>query len=278
MTDTSQPVPDPLEAWREAAGRGAPPSGDGEAPAAAHRPTRLFAAAAVTVAIALFLAAGAVRTPRPPAAAPVAPSAAVLPSPTTGAPASAPTEPPVPLGPDNSVAAADSAAAVLAVRTSAPPDTYVDTAIADGATGTGEVTVVTVRALVLHRSGRGWGAGRAARFAVPIGRRDGQAVALAAPWRLAAAPAATAAPRWTAVDDAGLSRAAARAADGQGYAVDEPIRLRRASDVPGVLAANFRGVAPGDTAARRHELWLDDGATTVLGARQEAAALPVPTP
>lgn len=278
MTDTSQPAPDPLRAWREAAGRGAAPSGDGGAPeVASRRPTRLLAAAAVTTAIALFLLTGAARQRPAPAGVPAAtaPLATSLP---TSAP-SATSEPPAPSPVSAAVPSATAAAAVLAVRASAPDDIYVDTAVVDGGRAHGEITVVTVRALVLPRTGDDWGEARHARYAVAVGSTDGRVGVLSGPWRVAAVESPAAERRWADVADAALLRSVTDAVRQQGYSISGPVQTRRAPSLAGVVAAVFRGVADGESAPRRHEVWLDETGTSVLGGEPAPPPdLPVPQP
>src|SRR5687768_1427372 len=128
MSDAPADRPDPLRAWLEATGGDQlprpPESGDGRGEDGPSR--RLMAASAVVCAVAVVLAVAA-RTQNAGGQTPgVAPSV-----PTAGATASAPAAPaPAPLL-DGRALPGDSAvtaAALLAVRTGAGDDAYVDTA------------------------------------------------------------------------------------------------------------------------------------------------------
>jgi hypothetical protein len=115
------------------------------------------------------------------------------------APASAPlTEPLLPDGsaagrpvPDPGDDSDLRAAAAVAVRNGLSGSTgagdgvrYVDLALGESVSWTGQDTaVVTVVAVVLDGSGGRWQEARTARYAVPLQRRDGRAVALAPPGR-----------------------------------------------------------------------------------------------
>ena len=284
MTDTSQPPPDPLRAWREAAGRGEAAAGDAGAPAAPdRRPTRLLVAAAGAVALAAFLAFGAAKTPL---AAPAGPAVPAAPAP---APAPALTAPPTTGTPATGSARASAtippavgAAAVLAVRMAAPDDLYVDTAVAEAATLLHDTAVVRVAAVVLRREAGQWGKPQRAAYAVPVGMHSDQPTALASPWHVVADSVAPRTARWARVEDPRLATAAMQALEQQGYVLSGPVQLRRDPSIQDVLSASFRGRAPASTTPHRHDVWLNSTGAAVLGAGGTAAAgapeLPVPLP
>ena len=277
MSDAPADRPDPLRAWLEATGgdqsQRPPESGDGGGEVGPSR--RLMAATAVVCATAVVLAV-AVRAKdaggQTPDVAPPAPTVSATPAPATPATATAQLEGQglAPAG-DPAVAAA----ALLAVRTGAGEDVYVDTAAVEATADRGGVTVVTVRALILRRLGGGWSRPQTVRFAVPVSTAGGETNALAAPWRLPSPDAAPQGPAWAAVEDAGLARKAAAAIAAAGYSSPAGASVRRAADLTGVLAVSVRAVAPGDTDVRSHELWLTEDAGAVLG-MPAVTDIPVP--
>ena len=168
---------------------------------------------------------------------------------------------------------ATTAAAVIAVRAAGTHDLYVDTAVVDDVTSMDGVTLVGIRAVVVPRVAGEWGAPATVRYAVPVGMVGGAATALADPWRLPAPTASAGEQDSEAVRDGGLERAAADSLAAAGYTRLADLRLSRPSAVPGLLTAEFRAVAPGDTAPRPAGVWLTGDALQVLG-----APAPLPTP
>ena len=272
MTDTSQPLPDPLRAWREATGGDAAASGDAdrnEGPE--RRPTRLFVLAGGVCALTLLLALAATR-----AAPSEVVAAAPLPTPVTAA-STAPLTAPPPVVPtaEAPVPPAAAASAVLAVRADAADGTYVDTAVVDGAVLTSGTLVVTVRALLLHRVGRGWDSGSTVRYAVPVDPSDGSVLAPA--WQLAAEQPKRSRLAWAPAREAALAAAAAATLRDAGYRLEGDPAVRRSPDVQGVISVSVEAIGPADDVARRHEVWLTADASAVLGADGPAATtLPVP--
>lgn len=274
MSDAPADRPDPLRAWLEATGgdqtQRPPDTGDGRREDGPSR--RLTAATAVVCATAVVLAV-AVRAKDAGGQTP-----AVSPAPPTVSATMAATPAPAAPAVDHDVVSADpavAAAALLAVRTGAGDDVYVDTAAVESLHDVGATAVVIVRALILRRVRGGWSRPRTVRFAVPVGSAEGDAVALAAPWRLPSSVSAPPRPAWEAVDDADMTRSATQAVAAAGYSGVAHVRVRRAAEHPGVVAVALRGVAPGDDAARDHELWLTEGAGTVLG-MPAVTDIPVP--
>lgn len=265
MTDVFDSAADPLRAWREAAGGTA--STDEAGAATRRRPNRLLLAAGFACAAAVTLAAtSAARVaPTTPASAPV-PVGPITPS--AYPPASTASGAVAP--PD-----AAAAAAVIAVRAAAPKSHYVDTAAAETVTETHGVTLVTVRAFVLYRRGRGWDAGRVARYAVPLDA-GADPVVLAAPWRLPDPRTVAADGQWKPAPQPDLVAAAERSLGVAGYRVAGDVEVR--VDGSGRLAAVFVGGAPGEAHDREHTVWLTSDAAAVLGAPEPAADLPVPRP
>ncbi|MPZ73207.1 MAG: hypothetical protein GEU74_08245 [Nitriliruptorales bacterium] len=271
--------PDPLQAWLEAAGgaSAADPDSARPSPDARPRPSRrLLGATAVVCTLAAALAAwspalrsvpqvGSERQGsdsaegRPPATASAAPN------------------PGVPPAPDGDAALPDDlptlAAAVIAVRLAGAPDRYVDTAVAEAVVGAQGVSIVTVRAVVLERNGNRWGEPHLARFAVAVRGQPDAPKVLARPWRLPVEDASQS-PSWEPVAE--LDAAAVTALEASGYREPLQIAVRRSRDLPDVLSVLLRGVAPGESSPRRHEVWLSRDATQVLGAAEATAGIPVP--
>lgn len=177
------------------------------------------------------------------------------------------------------------AAAALAVRLSVTsaeaddaggPRRYVDLAVADGVHRAGDVTVVTVAAVVLEGSGERWHTSRPARFAVPLRVVDGQAIAVGEPWPLAPAATAAEALRWepAGTDTEGVTRAleAAGYTEVEGLEVDGlEVDARAASEADRLplLRARVQARGPGESAPRDHEVWLRaEPEPAVLGAER----------
>lgn len=280
MSDAPADGPDPLRAWLEAT-RGE----HGDTPEfrtqAQDRPAtgpsrRLLVATAVVCATAVVLGGAAVRrgdgAPSPSGTPPAAPSPAIAGLPTA---APAPTATPGLTAPaphpgngspaPASIDAALAAAAVVAVRTGAADDLYVDTAAAESATPAGSATLITVRTVLLRRVQGGWSGPEFARFAVPVARFDGTAVALATPWRLLADDPQAPGYSWRVFRDRDAQQRATSALTAAGYTSPTRLRLRYSQEVPEVLAARVRAVAPGDEEVAEHELWLTRDGAAVLG-------------
>lgn len=264
MSDAPGDRPDPLRAWLEATGgdqtQRPPVTGDGRREDGPSR--RLTAATAVVCATAVVLAV-AVRVKDAGGHTPD-----VSPAPPTVSATMGATPAPAAPAQDHDLVSNDpavEAAALLAVRTGAGDDVYVDTAAVESLGGVGATTVVTVRALMLRRVRGGWSPPQTVRFAVPVGSSGSEQVALAAPWRLPSPVPTAPRPAWEPVDDADMTQSATQAVGAAGYSGVADVRVRRAREHPGVLAVALRAVAPGDDAARDHELWLTEDAGAVLG-------------
>ena len=258
-------------------------------------PRRLTALAAGACVAAITLAVvttggnpavpgGAAATPVPAASVPAASlPAASVPAPAVSAPApavsaaaaavSAPTGPPPTatpaaaalLGAEAPAGPAAAAAAVLAVRITSGPSLYVDTAVADGVTSVAGITIVGVRALVLHRAGDRWTRPTLMRYAVPVGVRASSVTHLARPWRLPAPVAPRAALPTVPLRDAELLQSATAAIVAAGYEGVRDVRLGRAAAVPGIVVAAVRATGPGDSEDGLHRLWLTADAARVVG-------------
>lgn len=187
-------------------------------------------------------------------------------------PPAAPESPASPVPPGHAVAA------VLAVRAGLPTALdgpgegqpplrrYVDLAVAEASTPTsaGDVAVVTVAATVLEGTAEQWQRARPARFAVAVRDTEDGPVALGRPWALPGPPSAPREAEWSETDaDAEAVEAALLAA---GYTRVRELGLSRSDALPGVLRAECRAVAPGETSMRPHAVWVADEPTpAVLG-------------
>lgn len=274
MKNGSSAPDDPLRVWLEATGGGDDGGGDRQN-APAHRlpaSRRLLALTAAVTAMALALAAVALadRAPRSDRAAAVpitvdaSPAAGASPGATAAAthPSAAPSHHAAP------------AAAVLAIRTTSGPDTYVDTAVVEQVDRRGGFSVVTVRAWVLYRDAGHWDAGRALRYGVVVSDAAGAPV-LTRPWPLP--PPTPRAPRrqWRAVDDPALATAAAGALRAAGYREVADLEVRADPALPGVLSVGVTASDPAGRPSRRHEVWVSADATRVLG-MPTSTDLPIP--
>ena len=170
---------------------------------------------------------------------------------------------------------ATTAAAVVAVRTAAAADLYVDTAIVDGATAIAGVTLVGVRAVVVPRTAQGWGAPATVRYVVPVGPVAGIPTALAEPWRVPVVRAAAPQPALTPAGSAVKARAVTAALTSAGYTQVTDLRLRQSAALPDVVIADLRAVAPADPSPRAHRVWLGGDPLRVLGV-PTPVDLPVP--
>ncbi|MEX2620911.1 MAG: hypothetical protein WD250_11910 [Egibacteraceae bacterium] len=189
----------------------------------------------------------------------------------TGPPApGAAGQPPQPAGPvDLALGAAAVVAVRLAVTTAGdPPDgqerRYVDLAVPESVSWAGDLALVTIRAVVMEGPSDRWRSVRPARFAVPVGLIDGDAVVLDEPWALPVAEHPATDPGWTAADtDPGPLAGAAAAA---GYADVEVLEVDAHPDRPALLRARIRARAPAEHHPRTHQLWLRaDPEPAVLG-------------
>lgn len=167
------------------------------------------------------------------------------------------------------------AAAAVAVRLSVttPADTpdgdaerrYVDSAAPEAVRWSGDVAIVTVLAVVLEGPADAWRMARTARFAVPVGLVDGQAVVLGEPWAVSPPPESAPVAGWAPA--AGDRGAIAGAAEAAGYADVEVLEVEALPDDTSVLRARIRARAPGESTARVHAPWLHaDPDPAVLGA------------
>lgn len=269
---------DPIETWLAATG-GVTGTGAVQPPADADdreggvKAGRRLLVLSVLPWLAVVVLAGAALD-RPPAAS-TAP-AATFPTP-AGAPA---TESPPTAGhdtPPRPTMTAAHAAAVVALRAAAAADEYIDTAAVESTAPAGELTVVTVRAVRLRRTGDAWGDPHVIRAGVAVGVVDGEILAVAPPWRLPA-PSSVAAPLpWEAVEDPQLRAAAAATAQAAGYTGISKAVVRRAGALPDVVSLSVTATAPGDDDAARHEILLTADATALLGASAAPPpVLPIP--
>ena len=280
------PSDHPLQAWLAAtrggsAGEAGTASAPDQQPSVPARPVskRLLAVtvgaclAAVTLGV-TTTGLGKAPAPSDAAVGPAAPApAAILPTTATAAAASDVPATPVPVGAPADPAIA--AAAVIAVRSGAPPDLYVDTAVVDEVTALEGLVLVSVRAVVVPRVDGRWGAPATARYAVPVGTADDSPAAVGDPWRLPAPKPRKAGDELTPVPDPDLARAATDAVTAAGYRQVTELTLGRPAGVPNVLIAALHGIAPGDAVTRPATVWLTGDALRVLGA-PTTVDLPVP--
>lgn len=166
------------------------------------------------------------------------------------------------------------AAAAVAVRLSVTtpagsPDgdteaRYVDSAVPEAVRWSGDVAVVTVLAVVLEGPADAWRMVRSARFAVPVGLVDGQAVVLGEPWAVSPPPESARVAGW---EPAAADREAiAGAAEAAGYTDVDVLEVGALPEDPTVLRARIRARAPGESTARTHAPWLHaDPDPAVLG-------------
>jgi hypothetical protein len=192
-------------------------------------------------------------------------------APVVGGPAAPPVDGAPAVGGDQDLLAA----AAMAVRTGLTGPTgaagdqvrYVDLALGESVAWTaGDVAVVTVAAVVLDGSGGRCEAARTARYAVPVQRLDGRAVALASPWPLPAPAEPPDPPAWEPITAPELAGPVLTVLAGAGFEPVGGVELSRDPALVGVLRARLEAVGPGEGAARVHELWLRDGpAPSLLG-------------
>lgn len=188
-----------------------------------------------------------------------------------GPPAPGPAgQPPQHAGPvDPTLGAAAAVAVRLTVTTAGDaPDgqerRYVDLAVPESVSWAGDLALVTVRAVVMEGPPDRWRTARPARFAVPVGLVDGDAVALDEPWALPMPAHPATDPGWTAAvtDPEPLAGAAAAA----GYADVEVLAVDAHPDRPTLLRARIRARAPAEHHPRSHQLWVQaDPEPAVLG-------------
>ena len=267
-------APDPLAAWLAATQGGAdalpgPPDPAASPPhrgEGARAPRRLLLAAALPWLVVLALGAVAVNRSAPASSAPpVQPVPSLSAAPAAGQASSAV---------DRQLAAA----AVLTLRLAMPDDQYLDTAVAEQIDTVEGAAVVTVAAAVLDRAQGQWSGPRHVRFAIPFSVGQSEPVALAAPWVLPATDRARAEPQATLVDDPSLAEAAVRTLRAAGYRDLAAPQLRRHTALPDILAVHVTARAPGEGAARDHEIWLDAAASRLLGGPATTAPAPLPAP
>jgi hypothetical protein len=293
MDTPSDRSPHPLAAWFAATqgdgGEGsarpaAPPVAGDDTPASRPAVSRRLILAAVVPWLIVGALGAAVVGRTPPSTAPRAPvavSAAPLPSPGPAA-----TDGPGPAAVDgapaaDTVTAADprlAAAAVLTVRMALPDDQYLDTAVAEQVQEVAGAAVVTVAAVVLDRRQEQWVGPRPVRFAVPFSVGQSEPVALSAPWVVPGTEPSRAQPPASPVADDHLvdrARATLRAA---GYRNLADLQLRRHPALPDILAVHVSAAAPGERSTRDHEIWLDAAASRVQGAHTPTASAPLPAP
>lgn len=203
------------------------------------------------------------------------------PSPATDVSGTAAPDGPPPASEEPAAEQALGAAAALAVRltvTTTPEEDdpgafrrYVDLAVPEALSWSGDVAVVTVAAVVLEGAGDQWHTSRPARYAVPLQLVDGRAVALGAPWPLAVDAPAPDTAEWDPSDAAHDSLARALSAAGYTDIGAMNVEERRTSapeHVP-LLRADIQARAPGESEPRAHQLWLRaDPEPLVLGADQ----------
>jgi hypothetical protein len=268
--ETHQPHPDPsLAAWlrgdhdQERVPASPPPivgmplleGGDGSPDSRPRRRLPAFAAIVWVLALALAVISLSDVPVRPPRLA-AAPGGA------RGATAAAPADP----APVDPVAADVGALLVRAALSATAGDAaaarYVDDAVATDAEVVGDVTVVTVLAVVLEGGDRGWERASVERYGIAV--RAGAAVA--GPWLLPAA-GAVAAHQVAPVEDPGLRERAATALAAAGYQGVASVALTRDPGLPGVLLARFHAGAPGSHEQVERTALLRDGPEpSVLGA------------
>ena len=282
MDASADRPPDPLAAWlaaTEGAGATAPAVDDTGAPRArALRPRLILVAAVPWLAVIALGAAALGRTSTgPPPVAGVAPTVAT--SPVAASPvADIAATPGAPL-PSGAVEDRLAAAAVLTVRLALPDEQYLDTAVAERSDELDGAVVITVAAVVLDRRDGQWSGPRHVRFAVPLSVGQSEPVALGAPWVLPTGARQEAVPAATPVDDAALATAALQTLRDAGYRDLGAPHLRRHTALPDILAVQVTARAPGEPAARDHEIWLDTTGSRVLGGTAPAPAqLPAPVP
>ena len=270
---------DPIDAWLAAtAGReeAGPPSPAGPAVSERRISRRLVVLTAIPWLVVVALGSAAVgnrdaaSTPADTPSAAPSPPLATTASPDPTAPATTPASAPMPRN------EAVAAAAIVAVRLGTGPDTYLDTAVVEDTAPSGAGTVVTVRSVLLDRSGSAWSAPREVRHHVVVGPVDGEIVALSPAWQVAAP--GVVAPRWdwNRVDEPLLLDAATAAVRAAGYSQVTVTALRRSGELPGVASALVDAVAPGARGRAAHELWLAADASSVLGTSAAEPDLPVP--
>lgn len=185
-------------------------------------------------------------------------------------------QPPRLTGPvDPALGSAAAVAVRLAVTTAGDPPEgqdrrYVDLAVPESVSWAGDLALVTIRAVVMEGPPDRWRSARPARFAVPVGLIDGDAVVLDEPWALPVPEHPATDPGWTAAvtDLQPLADAAAAA----GYADVEVMEVDAHPDRPALLRARIRARAPAEHHPRTHQLWLQaDPEPAVLGLAPRSA-------
>ncbi len=179
-----------------------------------------------------------------------------------------------------SVDAQAGAAAALAVRRDfsrrggeSGTATYVDLALPVAAVEVGDVQVVEVSAIVLEGDRSGWRQTRTARYAVPTRTLPGGLVAVGRSWPLAAAAPPDLDLDWSSVASQFDEPGAIAALKAAGFRAIVRLRVSASEQLPEVVRATFRGVAPGSTRQARHDVWLDlTSAPRVIGARPDTVA------
>jgi len=240
----------PTSPEEEPAAWARPPAGDAGRPPRRRLLRLAVVPWAVVGVVGAFGLLGVGEGPERPAAGTAAPAPARDDAPSVGASTPAP-----------SVDPALGAAAAVAVRlavTSAPASPaerrYVDVVIPASMHPVGDVTVVTVAAVVLEGSADRWHAARPARFAVPTRYVDGHPVAVGDPWPLPVPPPPGADAAWepAPADRAGV----ARAVEAAGYTDVEVLEVHAHPELRGVLRAHVDALGPGEATPRSHRLWL----------------------
>jgi hypothetical protein len=166
------------------------------------------------------------------------------------------------------------ALAVIAVRLGLPVDEgvtrYVDLAQAETFERHGDVTVVTVAAVLLEGTDEAWETARPARYGVAVvgGGGEGGPAVLGSPWPLPApaGPGREAGGTPAPLEDPELASRAASALVAAGYG-DPTVLGALGGAPPPLLRLRIAAAAPGERARREHDVWLHtDGALRVLGA------------
>jgi hypothetical protein len=221
----------------------------------------------------LTLGRGRAPAPAPPSSPAGTPASATA---TPGRPPTPHTAPDQPL-PEHSLDPALGAIAALAVQDALTytdkatgRQRYVDLALPEAATWTGNVAIVKVAAVVLEGAQGRWEQSRSALYAIPIGAGQGAFTVLGPPWALPDPPQTTpVAAALVPLQDHRRAETTAHALAAAGYQ-DVTIRsLAHDPAIAGVFQAEVHAIAPGETSSRSHIVWLhDDPAPTLLGIRE----------
>jgi hypothetical protein len=168
---------------------------------------------------------------------------------------------------DGALAALAALAVRLAVTADEDPARYVDLAQPESLERHGDVAVVTVTAVLLEgRDGR-WETVRPARYGVALREEDAGPVVLGTPWALPSPDAdalpgpdaeSLEAPPADPVEDAGLVADVTAALAAVGWGEPSAVALVPDSPPP-LLRVRVTAAAPGEAAARTHDIWLEDG-------------------